>query len=199
MPSFSSPEPYILWLTGAGVLIALVAWLPLALKRLPLSLPIICIGIGAVVFSLPAVSLRPLPMSYADITERFTEFIVIIALMCAGLKLDRVFSWRRWNVTWRLLAVTMPLSIAAITLLYLAYLRRQTRIEEQVRRRRAQRMARSRLGVENTRDDEFDVVPSRLRRPGAAVLEIDDEDPIFEHLEYTRAARSWDLPRAAGQ
>lgn len=115
MPSFSSPEPYILWLTGAGVLIALVAWLPLALKRLPLSLPIICIGIGAVVFSLPAVSLRPLPLSYADITERFTEFIVIIALMGAGLKLDRVFSWRRWNVTWRLLAVTMPLSIAAIT------------------------------------------------------------------------------------
>lgn len=35
----------------------------------------------------------------------------------AGLKLDRVFSWRRWSVTWRLLAVTMPLSIAAITLL----------------------------------------------------------------------------------
>ena len=115
MPSFSSPEPYILWLTGAGVLIALVAWLPLALKRLPLSLPIICVGIGAVVFSLPAVSLRPLPLSYAEITERFTEFIVIIALMGAGLKLDRVFSWRRWNVTWRLLAVTMPLSIAAIT------------------------------------------------------------------------------------
>ena len=73
MPSFSSPEPYILWLTGAGVLIALVAWLPLALKRLPLSLPIICIGIGAAIFSLPAVSLRPLPLSYADITERFTE------------------------------------------------------------------------------------------------------------------------------
>ncbi|PRC47821.1 hypothetical protein C6A85_82990, partial [Mycobacterium sp. ITM-2017-0098] len=36
--------------------------------------------------------------------------------------------------------------IGAITLLYLAYLRRQTRIEEQLRRRRAQRMARSRLG-----------------------------------------------------
>ncbi|PRC61784.1 hypothetical protein C6A85_06665, partial [Mycobacterium sp. ITM-2017-0098] len=72
--------------------------------------------------------------------------------------------------------------IGAITLLYLAYLRRQTRIEEQLRRRRAQRMARSRLGVENTSDREFDVTPSRLRRPGAAVLEIDDEDPAFEHL-----------------
>ena len=63
MSGFSAPEPYILWLTGAGFLIALVAWLPLALKRLPLSLPIICIGIGAGIFLLPAVSLRPLPLA----------------------------------------------------------------------------------------------------------------------------------------
>ncbi|SBS78963.1 conserved membrane hypothetical protein [uncultured Mycobacterium sp.] len=87
----------------------------------------------------------------------------------------------------------------AVTILYLAYLRRQTRIEEQVRRRRQQRMARSRLGVENTEDREFDVVPSRLRRPGAAVLDIDDEDPIFEHLDEVAFARHFDLPRAAGQ
>jgi hypothetical protein len=90
-------------------------------------------------------------------------------------------------------------TIGAVTLLYLAYLRRQTRIEEQLRRRRAQRVARSRLGVENTSDRDFDVTPSRLRRPGAAVLEIDDEDPEFEHLEYVAFARHYDLPRAAGQ
>src|SRR5687768_16695875 len=111
----SAPEPYILWLTGAGVLIALVAWLPLALKRLPLSLPIICIAIGVAIFSLPALGLRPMPLAYPEFTERFTEFVVIIALMGAGLKIDRHFDWRRWRVTWRLLAVTMPLSIAAIT------------------------------------------------------------------------------------
>ncbi|MBI3215839.1 MAG: hypothetical protein HYZ38_18620 [Mycobacterium sp.] len=90
-------------------------------------------------------------------------------------------------------------TIAAMTLIYLGYLRRQTRIEERLRRRRLQRMARAKLGVENTRDQELDVVPSRLRRPGAAVLEIDDEDPIFEHLEYASFAREFDLPRAAGQ
>lgn len=109
-----------------------------------------------------------------------------------------------------LLAVVLALVVAptlwwlagltgAVTVLYLAYLRRQTRIEEQLRRRRAQRMMRSRLGVENTEDGDFDVVPSRLRRPGAAVLDIDDEDPIFEHLEYTSFSRHYDLPRAAGQ
>ncbi len=31
------------------------------------------------------------------------------------------------------------------------------------------------------------------------VLEIDDEDPIFEHLDYAPSARDYDLPRAAGQ
>lgn len=116
MPEFA-PAPYILAMTAAGVLIALVAWLPLALRRLPLSLPIICIALGAGIFSLPQIGLRPQPMSYPQITERFTEFVVIIALMGAGLKIDRVFHLRRWAVTWRLLAITMPLSIVAITLL----------------------------------------------------------------------------------
>jgi hypothetical protein len=94
-------------------------------------------------------------------------------------------------------------SATGITVLYLAYLRRQTRIEEKVRRRRMHRMARARLGVENAADREFDVVPSRLRRPGAVVLEIDDEDPIFEHLDYDVPVRAYgwprDLPRAVGQ
>ena len=90
---------------------------------------------------------------------------------------------------------------SAVTVLYLGYLRKQTRIEERVRRRRSQRMARSQLGVENTYDREYDVVPSRLRRPGAVVLEIDDEDPVFEHLDYAPYAREyhWDLARAVGQ
>ncbi|HEX8553633.1 MAG TPA: cation:proton antiporter [Sphingomonas sp.] len=111
------PDPYILILTGFGLLIALVAWLPLALKKLPLSLPIVCIALGAAVFSIPQVGLRPSPLDYPELTERFTEFVVIIALMGAGLKLDRVFRWRRWAATWRLLAITMPLSIGAIALL----------------------------------------------------------------------------------
>jgi hypothetical protein len=90
-------------------------------------------------------------------------------------------------------------AVATVTVLYLGYLRRQTRIEEQLRRRRAQRMMRSRLGVENTDDHKLDVVPSRLRRPGSVVLDIDDEDPIFEHLDYVPFTREYDLPRAAGQ
>lgn len=111
------PDPYILALTGCGLLVALVAWLPLALRSLPLSLPIVCIALGAGVFTLPQATLRPHPLLFPEITERFTEFVIIVALMGAGLKLDRVFDWRRWTVTWRLLVLTMPLTIGAICLL----------------------------------------------------------------------------------
>ena len=108
------PDPYILALTGAGLLIALVAWLPLALRRMPLSLPIVCLAIGGLLFINPFLPIDPSPKARPYVTERVTEFVVIVALMGAGLKIDRRFSIRGWAVTWRLLLVTMPLSILAI-------------------------------------------------------------------------------------
>lgn len=109
------PDPYIIVLTALGLLIALVAWLPLVLKRLPLSVPIIFIGLGAFLFSLPVVPRTLVPLEFPKVTERATELVVIIALMGAGLKIDRVLGWRRWRTTWLLLGITMPLSILAIT------------------------------------------------------------------------------------
>lgn len=111
------PDPYILVLFIVGALIALVAWLPLIFRRAPLSLPIVCVGLGAALFSLPAVEFEPLPQDHPQVVERLTEFVVIIALMGAGLKIDRVFDLKAWGVTWRLLGVTMMVSIAAISLL----------------------------------------------------------------------------------
>ncbi|WP_020188101.1 cation:proton antiporter [Methylopila sp. 73B] len=115
IPQTWLPDPYILALTGAGLLIALVVWLPTALRRLPLSLPIICIALGAALFALPQITLEPLPTRYPELTERLSELVVVIALMGAGLKIDRVFGVRRWSVALRLIVVTMPLSIVAIT------------------------------------------------------------------------------------
>jgi NhaP-type Na+/H+ or K+/H+ antiporter len=109
------PELYIMILTGAGLLIALVAWLPLALKKLPLSLPIVCIAIGAGLGRYAPIPVVPLPSEYPKFVEHFTEFVVVVALMGAGLKIDRLFSWRRWAITWRLLGPTMLLTIAAVT------------------------------------------------------------------------------------
>ena len=50
-------------------------------------------------------------------------------------------------------------SAAGMTVLYLGYLRRQTRIESRFAVGASSRMARSRPGVDSTRDREFDVVP----------------------------------------
>ncbi len=67
---------------------------------------------------------------------------------------------------------------------YMAYLRRQVHLEQEIRRRRMARLGRSRLGVESDTDEELRLVPSRLRRAGAVVLEVDDGDPAFDHLEH---------------
>ena len=116
------PDPYIIVMTGAGLLIALVAWLPLALKRLPLSLPVVCLVLGAIIFNLPRIGSPVSPADHPVITERLTELVVIVALMGAGLKIDRLFRLRDWNITWRLLLITMPLGILMITLLAVSLL-----------------------------------------------------------------------------
>lgn len=109
-------EPYPAAMAAVGLLIALVAWLPLALRRLPLSLPIVCLAIGGLVYASLLPTPDPSPAAHPHLTERLTEFVVIVALMGAGLKIDRRFSFRGWVTTWRLLFVTMPLSILAIAL-----------------------------------------------------------------------------------
>ncbi|MDP3659743.1 sodium:proton antiporter [Phenylobacterium sp.] len=112
-----SPDPYVLFLAGLGAVVLLVAWVPLALKRAPLSLAILCVLIGLALFGSGLLAFRPDPRTYDTITERLCELVVIISLMGAGLKLDRPFGWKAWRTTWRLLAIAMPLTIAAVAAL----------------------------------------------------------------------------------
>lgn len=107
------PDPYIYLIIGFGTLVLLTAWLPMLLSRAPLSLPIFCVAIGATAFSVFDLNVPDLAKSL-PVIERVTEFIVIIALMGAGLKIDRKIGWRSWMLTWRLLALAMPLTIVAL-------------------------------------------------------------------------------------
>lgn len=128
----------------------------------------------------------------------------VLTALAAVMVLTAVLSFTVSSGLWWACGTT-----ATVTILYLAYLRRQTRIEEQVRRRRLRRMARSGASgeageggdslAERRGGRNADDVGARLRRPGAVVLDIDDEDPIFEHLDEVRFSRRYDLPRAAGQ
>jgi NhaP-type Na+/H+ or K+/H+ antiporter len=100
---------------GAGALLAGI--LPRLLERRPLSMPIAFLGLGVLVFALPTGLPDPDPLAYPKLAEHLTEVGVIVALMGAGLKIDRPMGWRRWASTWRLLAVAMPLTIGATALL----------------------------------------------------------------------------------
>ena len=54
------------------------------------------------------------PFDDAHVIERLAEFAVIVALFAAGLKLDRPMGWRAWRTPALLLAVVMPVTIAAV-------------------------------------------------------------------------------------
>lgn len=113
-------DSYTLLLLGLGVLILLVSWAPIGLKRLPMSLAILCVTLGVVLFGAGFLAFQPDPRTYDTLTERITEFVVIISLMGAGLKLDRPLSWKGWSSTWRLLAIAMPLTMLGVAWLGVA-------------------------------------------------------------------------------
>jgi NhaP-type Na+/H+ or K+/H+ antiporter len=108
---------YPVILIGFGALVLLTAWLPMVLKEAPLSLPIVCVAIGAIVFALPLDINPPDPAASLAIVERFTELVILISLMGAALKIDRKIGLRSWMMTWRLLGLAMPLTIIILALL----------------------------------------------------------------------------------
>ena len=108
---------YPVILIGFGALVLLTAWLPMVLKEAPLSLPVVCVAIGAIVFALPLDINPPDPAASLAIVERFTELVILISLMGAALKIDRKIGLRSWMMTWRLLGLAMPLTIIILALL----------------------------------------------------------------------------------
>jgi hypothetical protein len=96
---------------------------------------------------------------------------------------------------------------------YLAYLRRQVRIEEEIRERRLARMAAARRAAAPPRaEEDYDTVerpapvavsvpvarnePPRITHPHAVVVDIDDEDPAFDELDDLDSLR---YRRAVGE
>ncbi len=100
---------------GFGALLAGI--LPRVLERRPLSMPIAFLALGMLVFGLPLGLPDADPLAHPKVTEHLTELGVIVALMGAGLKIDRPLSRRGWTSTWRLLAIAMPITIAAMAFL----------------------------------------------------------------------------------
>jgi sodium/hydrogen antiporter len=101
----------------AGLAAMAGAFLPRLVRDAPVSTPIAVLALGLLLFALPFPLDAPDPLGYPKMAEYLTEFGVIVSLMGAGLKLDRAVGWKSWGSTWRLLAITMPLTIVGTALL----------------------------------------------------------------------------------
>ncbi|MGK2947122.1 MAG: cation:proton antiporter [Acidimicrobiales bacterium] len=110
-------DPYDVFLAALGLAILSAAALPRLLAGRPLSMPLIHLVIGALAFWVVSDLPTPDPLGDDAVLERISEVVVIISLMGAGLRIDRRVGWRSWSLTWRLLAITMPLTITATALL----------------------------------------------------------------------------------
>lgn len=114
MPQLEAPAAIF---AAVGVATLAAAVLPRALRGRPVSMPTVIVAAGALAFTvLPALP-DPDPVAHPDAAVHLTEVCVIISLMGAGLAVNRRLSLRGWGTTWRLLGITMPLTMLAIGLL----------------------------------------------------------------------------------
>ncbi|MCS0636732.1 cation:proton antiporter [Streptomyces sp. LP05-1] len=115
-----TPSDVIYAVLGVGALAAAV--LPRVVFRRPYSMPMVFLAAGVLAYlaglPLPAVD----PVADRVWVEHTTEVCVIVSLMGAGLAINRPPGWRNWAGTWRLLGITMPLSVAVTALLAWALL-----------------------------------------------------------------------------
>lgn len=109
-------------LLGLSLLLAIV--LPHVTQRIAVSPPMVLVAVGMAIGTLPladGISLDP--QDHRELVTHVTEFTVLVSLMGVGLAIDRPLNlrscacWRAWSPVWRLLLVTMPLTILGVALL----------------------------------------------------------------------------------
>ncbi len=108
-------------LSGAGALFAAAglatlaaALLPRVLRHVPISMPMVFLAAGIAGFAFVPSLPDPDPRAHGSFAVHLTEVCVIVSLMGAGLALNRPIGWRTWSSTWRLLTITMALSMVAV-------------------------------------------------------------------------------------
>ena len=104
----------------AGIALLLAVVLPSLLERYAISAAMVLLFVGMGVGLLPMPEGLSLdPIAIRPQIQHVTELTVLVALMGVGLAIDRPLNlrrprtWTSWSPTWRLLAVAMPLTIAA--------------------------------------------------------------------------------------
>ena len=110
-------SPYHMTLAAIGVAIILAYWMPRFVSGREPAAAALLIGLGAVCFGLiPGVAAAISPILNPKPWEIATELCILFGLFGVGLRIDQLFSWKRWRPTIRLLLVAMPLTIISVAL-----------------------------------------------------------------------------------
>lgn len=115
-------DDYNIIVLTLGISLLAVAYLPSLLSNRPLSYPIFYIGLGVLLFQIPLSLDNPDPLYNKSLTTHLTELCVIVALMGTGLRIDKNFSFKDWTIPFRLILITMILSIVLFTALGISLL-----------------------------------------------------------------------------
>jgi NhaP-type Na+/H+ or K+/H+ antiporter len=102
-------------LTGIGLLA--MALLTRVLSDYPMSVPVVFLVFGWLIYQLPLQLPDPNPLHHKHAAEILTRIIIVVSLTSAGLHIDRRPGWLNWMTGWRLLGITMILSIVGVMLL----------------------------------------------------------------------------------
>jgi sodium/hydrogen antiporter len=107
---------YILDLLVIGLLLLTVTLGSGWISRLPLSFALIYLVVGIILgpYGFKLINLRSAGVFNAEALKRITELVVIISVFSCGLKIVRPLRIRTWDITIRLIALLMPISIFAI-------------------------------------------------------------------------------------
>ena len=101
---------------GAGIILAY--WIPRFFSGREPAASALLILIGTAVFAIvPGMPAAIDPRMSPRIWELTSEIALIVSLFGTGLRIDNLSDWRRWQPTFRLLLILMPLTIVAVALL----------------------------------------------------------------------------------
>lgn len=106
-------KDHYLILTGLGLATLIMAWLPSFSKKIKISSPILLLLVGFLLFWVDIPLSWPDPLWNDHWLMYFSEAIVIISLMGAGLKIGANYSLSSWAKPLMLVFLTMPLCMVA--------------------------------------------------------------------------------------
>jgi len=111
-------DVYIINLLIVGLLLLFVTLASGWISRLPLSFALIYLVVGIILgpYGFGLIQLRKNGVFNAEILEHITEFVVIVSVFSCGLKIVRPLRWHAWEITIRLIAFLMPISIFGLAL-----------------------------------------------------------------------------------